>query len=144
MARVMNTILFSADMDSLHRMLDFIETFLQSIQIDAVLKDEIILAAEEALVNIIQHGYSPGEKEGIIEISCMKLSEQPGLKIILKDHGVPFNPVIFAEEPHSIVVSDPSQLPLGGLGIKMLCQLMDQIEYQQVPGGNKLTLIKFF
>ena len=124
-------------------MLDFIETFLERIQIEVELKDEVILAAEEALVNIIQHGYSPKQKEGTIEICCMKLLEQSGLKIVFKDHGVPFNPVLFAETSHPVDISDPSQLPLGGLGIKMLCHLVDRVEYEQFPGSNQLTLIKF-
>jgi anti-sigma regulatory factor (Ser/Thr protein kinase) len=139
----MNNRDFSADLASLHAMLDFIKEFLKTTAMDPEIKHKIVLASEEALVNIIKHGYSPDEKEGRVEISCETLVEKPGVKIVLKDQGIPFNPVEHIEIPESALTSNPNDLSLGGLGISIFISLMDRVEYQQIAGGNQLTLIKY-
>lgn len=139
----LNTKVFPADLTSLHPMLDFIRAFLKVIEMDADLKDKIVLASEEALVNIIKHGYPQWGEGGRVEIGCEKLSVQSGVKIVIRDQGVPFNPIEHIDLPPPTLIRDPDDLALGGLGIAIFVSLMDRVEYQQIPGGNQLTLIKY-
>jgi serine/threonine-protein kinase RsbW len=139
----MNNRIFSADLAALHTMLEFIKECLRGAAMPPKIKQEIVLASEEALVNIIKHGYLPEEKEGTVEISCGNLTEPPGVKIVLKDQGIPFNPVEHVEIPESALTSNPNDLSLGGLGISLIVNLMDCVEYQRLSSGNQLTLIKY-
>lgn len=133
---------FPADLDVLYEMLEFITHFGEKNQMSPLALDQIVLAAEEALVNIISYGY-PKEKKGTIDIACENSTSQPGIKIMIKDQGVPFNPI----ENIPKNVGKPDLLkeidkPLGGYGIYILIGLMDRVEYQRLADGNMLTLFK--
>lgn len=135
---------FPADLDVLYEMLEFITQFGEKNQMSTLALDQIILAAEEALVNIISYGY-PKEKKGTVDISCENSISPQGITIIIKDQGVPFNPIENA--PKTLGNSDllkEVDKPLGGYGIYILIGLMDRVEYQRLADGNMLTLFKSF
>lgn len=135
---------FPADLDALYEMLEFITQFGEKNQMSTLALDQIILAAEEALVNIISYGY-PKEKKGTIDIACENSGELSGIKIIIKDQGVPFNPIENAPKKlgHTELHNEMDK-PLGGYGIYILIGLMDRVEYQRLADGNMLTLFKSF
>jgi anti-sigma regulatory factor (Ser/Thr protein kinase) len=141
---MMHEKVFSAELDHLYEMLEFIRTYGQSCNIPSSTSERIILAAEEALVNIISYGY-PNGKKGTIKIVCEKTEPQHGIKIIIEDHGIPFNPIENAPSDliSSSKVLSKSEESLGGYGIYILIGLMDRVEYQRVEGGNILSLIKY-
>lgn len=134
---------FPAELDRLYEMLAFIEEYAHSHNIAASILDQIILATEEALVNVINYGY-PDEKKGTIDITCEKTRKPVGIKIILKDYGIPFNPVenVPPTVPPPKVVDKVTDT-LGGYGIYIFVGLMDHVEYQRVNGGNILSLTKY-
>jgi serine/threonine-protein kinase RsbW len=129
---------FSANLDNLHSMLGFIQAYSQKKNIDPFVLNKIILAAEEALVNIIHYGYP--EKNGNIEIVCEEPGCKPGIRILIKDQGVPFNPV---EKTPSGKGCDVEDLKLGGYGIYLFVGIMDRVEYRRRDEGNILSLIKY-
>jgi len=135
---------FPAELDSLYEMLEFIKEFGQSLRISPSILDHVVLATEEALVNIISYGY-PNQKGGTIQIVCKNSVPERGIAIVIKDQGIPFNPVENAldalPEPSSIL--DKSEHSLGGYGIYILVGLMDRVEYQRTAEGNILSLIKY-
>lgn len=135
---------FPANIDSLYIMLKFIKAYGKKHAISSLALDQITLAAEEALVNIISYGY-PEDKKGIIGIACEKTILQPGIKIIIKDQGVPFNPIEKApmSPPLSDTLLNETETSLGGYGIYILIKLMDKVEYQRFNNENVLTLIKY-
>lgn len=135
---------FPAELDSLYEMLEFIKDYEQSQNIPSPILDQIVLAVEEALVNIISYGY-PDEKKGTIEIVCEDSIPKAGIKIVIKDQGIPFNPIENAPPslPSPSVVLDRRDNSLGGYGIYILIGLMDKVEYQRINGGNILSLTKY-
>jgi len=135
---------FPAELEILYTMLEFIQVYGQKHQISPISLDQMILAAEEALVNIISYGYPDGKK-GTIEIVCESSSPQPGIKIIIKDQGVPFNPIEKAPKlaPSTSTVQNETEVSLGGYGIHILIGLMDKVEYQRLDNGNMLILTKY-
>lgn len=135
---------FSAELDFLYTMLEFIKAYGEEHKISKAALDKIQLAAEEALVNIISYGY-PDEKKGTVEISCIPTPSRPGVKITIKDQGVPFDPVEKApkEAPSPSKLIEDEKAPLGGYGIYILIGLMDQVEYKRLKNGNKLMLTKY-
>lgn len=96
------------------------------------------LAIDEACTNIIEHAYA-GEEGGDIEIIC---SIESGTCIFtLIDKG----PVQF--EPQKITPYNQSevadQIEPGGIGVHLIRQTMDSVQYKFSDKQNELTLIKY-
>ncbi len=91
---------------------------------------EIELALEEAVTNIIKYAY-PSEKKGKIEIFLEE--EKNVVTVIVKDYGIPFNPL---EQSFS-----GSCEKEGGFGIFFLKEMVDEIQYSYEK-GNVLKLMK--
>lgn len=119
---------FQASLDQLYDMLDFIRDEAKSVGFEPRSVSKIELACEEALVNIIQHGYP--DFRGNIEIFCLR-PESKGIKIVIKDHGIPFNPLSLSKKEGT------------GYGIFFIIRLMDEVSYVREENSNILTLVKF-
>lgn len=126
---------FLAALDQLYKMLDFIQDCGENYAIPKTALDQIILASEEVLVNVIQYGYPQPEK-GDIEITCEKLASKSGIKITIIDQGISFDPT------KSNFNIPPNEGSVGGYGIYLLKQLVDQVEYERVNNQNILILTK--
>ena len=93
------------------------------------------LAVEEVITNIILHGYE--ETGGEIQISC---TITPGrIGILVTDSAPPFNPLSI---PKPDLEEDMEDRKIGGLGVYLLRQVMDEISYRYENGMNILTMIK--
>lgn len=98
---------------------------------------QVQLAVDEACTNIIQHAYSD-ESEKPIRILCSMSGDD--LVIQIRDWGKPF-------DPHSVqppeLKSELFERKLGGLGIFLMRQMMDEVRYVFNPGRyNDLIMIK--
>lgn len=140
----MHNKIFSAKLDHLYEMLTFIRSYGSLYKIPLPTLDQMILAAEEVLVNIINYAYPKGQ-EGKIEIICENTHHPAGIKIIIKDQGVIFNPIenIPSVLPSSTNILEKSDKTLGGYGIYIFAGLMDCVEYQRIDGSNVLSLTKY-
>lgn len=98
---------------------------------------KIELAMEEAIVNVICYAYP--EKGQMIELSCM-LVPKKYIQFRIADTGAPFNPLEF----HCTVRADEGleSRVEGGLGITIIKEAMDTVEYQREGNKNVLTLFK--
>jgi serine/threonine-protein kinase RsbW len=95
------------------------------------------LAVEEVCTNIIAYGYA-GMDPGIIQLTFLRESDRAQLTIY--DEGQFFDPESVADPD---IESDTSDREIGGLGLFMIREMMDRIEYRkQNEDGNLLTLIK--
>ena len=129
---------FPATLNSLHKMLDLIRAEVLAAGFTGEMEAKLELALEEALVNIIKHGYA--QSAGEIDISVSQIAHQ-GIKVILKDHGIPYNPL---KNAPSIDPTIPLELaPVGGYGIHLILSIMDKVDYQRQGDANILTLIKY-
>ena len=94
--------------------------------------EEVLLAVDEALTNIIRHAYH--EKPGKMTVSVDVTSDK--IEIVLEDQGRKFDPT---QVPTPEL---PRQKP-GGLGVHFIRTIMDQVIYEGCEGaGNRLRLIK--
>ena len=129
---------FPATLDSLHKMLELIRSEAIAAGFTSAMEAKLELALEEALVNIIKHGYP--QSSGDIDLAITRF--QSGIKITLKDTGIPYNPL----NTSASVANDPALplelIPVGGYGIRLILTIMDHVEYQRVDDANILTLIK--
>lgn len=131
---------FTAELDQLYQMLEHILAHAKKAGFDRKILTKIELALEEALVNIINYGYP--NKVGSIDLKCEVLSDQPGLKIDIKDWGVPFNPIAEAAK-YNPDLSKSKEIVVGGCGIFFIVNMMDQASYRRDKDSNILTLVKY-
>lgn len=104
---------------------------------DEALRFKIRLSIEEAVENVIRYAYAGGM--GWIEVGTELDPDGVMLTILLRDAGIPFNPL---EKPDPDVTLPVDEREIGGLGIFLCKQMMDHIEYRYVDGCNVLTMRK--
>jgi serine/threonine-protein kinase RsbW len=97
---------------------------------------EINLGLDELFTNIISYGFGD-ESEHQIKFSLAK--DRETLVVQVEDDGIPFNPLDAAGPVES---QDLDSINIGGLGIHLVKEVMDDIDYQRVEGKNKLILKK--
>ena len=96
---------------------------------------EIQLAVEEIIENVVRYAYENGS--GFMEVSTEKDGDT--LIICFKDAGKPFNPL---DKPDPDITMSATDRPIGGLGIYLCKQLMDELNYEYKDGCNTLTIKK--
>lgn len=100
----------------------------------------IVLAVDEALANVMTHGYDR-RLDGQIEVSLFKdIDAATGifgsLRIIIEDDGKQTDPAIIKSR-------DLDDIRPGGLGVHIIKEVMDSVKYEQrEPRGMRLTMCK--
>ena len=96
----------------------------------------INLALEEAVVNVVNYAYPEGTV-GDIEMEVN--ADAKAITFILRDHGKPFDPTA-AKEVDITLSAEERQI--GGLGIHLIRNYMDEVKYDYCDGQNVLTVVK--
>jgi anti-sigma regulatory factor (Ser/Thr protein kinase) len=127
---------FSAELEQLEILRQFIEEQAAILGVDASLAEDVVLAANEIATNTIEHGYRG--QNGVINVEVKLVDD--ALIVRLHDDAPSFNPTLVP--PPDITV--PLHLrKFGGMGIQMARQLTDEMHYHvPLAGGNEITLIK--
>ena len=99
------------------------------------LQFKLRLCIEEVVENIVNYAYDGGD--GWVEVGTQLDGDI--LTITLKDEGIPFNP-LEKEDPDITLSAEERQI--GGLGIFLCKQMMDQLEYERVGNCNIFKMIK--
>ena len=94
------------------------------------------LALDEVLANVITHGFEDSaEHEIIVRLDL----ESDSVRVAVEDEGVAFNPLNSPEPDLTL----PLELrPIGGLGIHLVRNIMDELDYQRREGRNCLFMKK--
>ena len=121
--------------DDLNKFVDSITTHLNFDKSKAA---NIKLAVEEAVVNVIEYAYPRGTKGNI---SVQAMYNKRKLKFVITDSGVAFNPTKSELADTTLSAEDR---PIGGLGILLVRELMDSINYERIDNKNTLTLITHY
>lgn len=129
-----------SDIKRMDDMINPILNSLREINIDEKVVYKVHLAMEEILTNICSYGYNE-EKQGDITIKS-HLSLQPKeITITVIDDGREFNP-LKKEEPN--LEEKLTKREVGGLGIFITKNIMDEISYSREDDKNILTMKKKF
>jgi serine/threonine-protein kinase RsbW len=129
---------FKSTTKNLGEIRTFINNILLNIKISEEEKDKIILAVDEACTNIIKHAYKLSPNNDILIKVNLNNSE---LQIRIIDYGESF-------DPSTVPIPDIKELyrehKVGGLGLHLIRSLMDEVNFNAVPGvQNEVTLKKF-
>jgi len=95
---------------------------------------DIVLILDEIVTNVINYAYPP-EEEHVFALSITKDNEYIYIKLI--DAGIAFNPLSI-EDPD--VASSIEDRAIGGLGIFLVRQLSEFVEYSRVDNKNHLDI----
>ena len=135
-SKLTETLVLKNDVHEVTRFSNFIKSVLEQLGIEKSLARKLRLAVEEAVVNVIDYAYPLGS-EGDITIHVMSDGHSIRFKII--DAGVAFDPTAKEKADTTLSIDDRQ---IGGLGILLVRELMDTINYEREDGQNILTLIK--
>jgi len=92
---------------------------------------------EELFTNIVSYGYEDNSESPII-FTLTLIDDKLTIKI--EDEGIPFNPLT-VKNPE--MVDDLNIIQIGGFGVYIVKELIDDICYKRYRGKNYLTLKKF-
>lgn len=123
----------SPDPAGVPALLDALEAWLAGAGLPDEARLDIVLALDEAVANVIEHGYrgAPGEIEVDAALS------QDGVELRVVDGASPFDP-LGAAPPD--LGGDLDSRRIGGLGVHLIRTLMDEVEYRRENGRNVLLM----
>jgi len=110
------------------------EMFADAHALDVSLRRKFKLVFDELLSNVISYAYPDS---GVGEIEVTLELEHGELVITLSDDGVPFDPL---EKSTPDVHKSVEERDIGGLGIHLCRELMDDVAYRRSAGRNIVTL----
>lgn len=126
-----------ATKDNLAKVMAFVDSHLEDADCPMKHQFQIDVAVEEIFVNIASYAYAPGTGRAVVR---MELSGEPAeARITFIDQGMPYDPL--KKEDPDITLSAADR-KIGGLGIYIVKQSMDKMEYEYRDGSNVLTLTK--
>ena len=95
----------------------------------------IMLAVDEAVTNVIRHGYDLADDQPIwVKLKPSDGEGRDGFTIVVEDRARQV-------EPGSIRGRDLDQLKPGGLGVHIIREVMDRVEYTARDGGGMRLLM---
>ncbi len=108
--------------------------FLEDQGVDAQSVYRINLALEEMISNIIKHGYDDydGHK---IQVSIEARENE--IVSIIEDDGHEFNPLTREKKVEPVPLAERK---VGGLGIHLIKDLLDHVDYRRENGKNVLEI----
>ena len=124
------------DVAMVSKMNDFVKGVCGELQMGKSETSGMILAIEEAVVNVMNYAYDEGVSG---DVSVVAEATSDLLKFVITDAGRPFAPTDAPDVDTTLSAEDRK---IGGLGIFLVRQLMDTINYERIDGKNVLTLKK--
>ena len=123
-------------MQELERVNQFIEEIGGELGLDMELQMNLNLVIEEMVVNVISYAYPEGKTA---EIELMAESDGKELTFVLSDRGKEFDPTL---SQSADMDQNPAERDLGGMGIFIVRNIMNEVTYQRLEGKNLLTMKK--
>ena len=134
--RMRKSLVLPCDLQEVPRLNAFVEEVCQSVGFDEPTTMSIKIAVEEAVVNVMKYAYPPGLQR---DVTIEAASNDVRLKFTIIDCGQPFDPTVQSEVDTTLSAEERK---IGGLGIHIIRQNMDSMNYERVDNLNVLTLRK--
>ena len=125
-------------LDELERVNRFVEEIGEELGLDMELQMNLNLVMEEMVVNVISYAYPEGMEA---DIELLAESDGKELTFVLSDSGKEIDPTM-NETTDSDMDINPAERDLGGMGIYIVKNIMNEVTYQRLEGKNLLTMKK--
>ena len=133
----MKELVVEADRENLWEVQSFIDEQLEEAGCPMPTQIAIDVAVEELFVNIASYAYEHGEGVAVVQVT---VHEDPlSVEITFIDNGRQYDPL--AKEDPDVTLS-AKERKKGGLGIFMVKNTMDNLNYEYKDGKNILTIKK--
>jgi len=114
----------------------WVADFARRAQLPPPVWNALDLALEECVTNVISHACDDGREHWV---TIRFKADAKEVCVEVEDDGLEFNPLALPP----VDITEPLETrAVGGLGVHMMRQLMDAVEYRRVNGRNVLSLIK--
>ena len=130
------SIILANDISEISRLYEFIEELGSDFSLSLDIVFNLNLVLEEAVVNIINYAYPKEDHESIYLSAKM---HEGSIVLVLTDTGKEFDPTAVPEADVTLSADDRQ---IGGLGIFLIRQIMNEVKYERIEGKNVLTLEK--
>ena len=132
------TLEIEASLDHLEEIRGFVESSARDAGVDDPAISDLVLAVDEAVTNIIIHGYR--NQSGKIEISSDNRANS--IVICLKDQAPEFDPCSYLSMDLEATLEKDTP---GGFGLHLIKKTVDDLKYHvNSSGGNELFLVKHY
>ncbi len=135
----MEPLIVDGVLESLDSIADYILAVAHQIELDKKKTYKLRLAVDELTTNIIIYGYQNNQQKGVIKLQSQL--EGGRLKIIIEDSAPSFNP------KDNLLIATQSldqpleERPIGGLGIYLALDGVDDFVYERDNDLNRMTLV---
>ena len=130
----LDKLLCAARVENLAEVTEFVEECADRFGLETKKKFGLLVAVEEAFVNICSYAYP--DDEGEAELSCGADGDEFVLEIA--DKGSPFD-VLSLPDPDT--TPDIMDRDIGGLGVYFIRRMTDDVSYRRENGRNILRLV---
>jgi len=130
--------IFKADTKELDNLFEYSSQILKTLLFSSHDIIMINTALEEIFVNVAHYAYENHDDNAVVEVYLD--NDQKKVVFIFRDSGTPFNP-LEKEDPNITMNSQDREI--GGLGIYMVKNIMDETTYEYINHHNVLTLVKY-
>ena len=112
-----------------------VEGFCADQGLDASAAFALNVALDELVNNVVSYGMAEAPEEAFLEVRLRVADGQ--LTVEIEDEGLAFDPF---DRPPPDTDLPLEERPIGGLGIEIVRQLMDEATYQRLGERNLVTL----
>jgi|GEM_PF-1232609 len=123
--------------ENLAQVLAFVDEQLEALDCPPKAQMQVDVAVEEIFVNIAHYAYAPETGKATIRVETQ--ADPKRARITLLDRGVPYDPLARPDPDVTLSLEDRQ---IGGLGIYMVKNSMDEVKYEYRDGQNVLTITK--
>ena len=134
--KMRKSLVLPCDLQEVPRLNAFVEEVCQQVGFDEMVSMQVKVAVEEAVVNVMKYAYPPGQER---DVTIEAASNDLRLKFTIIDCGKPFDPTVQSKVDTTLSANERQ---IGGLGIHIMRQNMDSINYERMDNLNVLTLRK--
>ena len=128
-----------AEVENLPTVQLFVDKHLNDAKCPSKIQKQIDVAVEEIFVNIASYAYAPATGMVVLKLEMNRDLDKVNISFI--DKGIPYDP-LKNEEPDITLSAEEREI--GGLGIFLVKQTMDEVRYEHKDGQNILTISKAF
>jgi len=127
-----------ASLDNLQEIRNYIDQAGARLRVSENALGDLRLVVDEAVTNVILHGYGDSDGDGIVELHME--GDGDAVIIRIRDHAKTFD-VSHVDMPQ--LDTALKDRPFGGMGIFLIRKMTDEAEFLPLPGGgNEIRLLK--
>lgn len=127
---------FPARLDAFRTVMDFVRDGLEAEGCRPETIRDLSTAIEELFVNVATYAYPEGEGSILIRYQL----QGNRVMITLEDNGIPFDPLSILPAPADSLQEHECRESTGGLGLFMVRELVDDIQYEYINNKNTITI----